>query len=145
MIRYFISVFSFYFFQSLFVIHRLQFSDGLSFTIVCIRRSLNVKEERFFFFCFIVVFHILKLVRTNINYIVLGTSTVIFLSMHLLLRMNVILDFICLASVDLRGARGKKYKMKNICSWWDSELTTLRFVVRASTCWTSLAWWKLSF
>ena len=36
----------------------------------------------------------------------------IILYMHLLLRMNVMLDFICMGSVDLRGAREKEKKLK---------------------------------
>ena len=46
-----------------------------------------------------------------------------FHSMHLLPRMNVMLDFICMGPADLPGARRKKQntKWKNSCSPWDSN------------------------
>ena len=52
----------------------------------------------------------LKLVHTNLNYCVLGTSAagiffqIIILSMHLLPRINVMVDFICMSSVHPQGA-----------------------------------------
>ena len=53
----------------------------------------------------------LKLVSTTFNYRVHVPPfffQMIILSMHLLSRMDVMLDFICMWSVDLRGARGKR-------------------------------------
>ena len=61
----------------------------------------------------------LKLERTYLNFRVLRASTAVFfffqiiiLFMHLLTLKNVILDFICMGLVDLRGARGN-WKAKN--------------------------------
>ena len=71
-----------------------------------------------------------NLLRTNLNNDVLGTSStpyffqMIISSMHLLSRMNVMLDFICMGSVDLQGAHGKakKYKMNKYCPQFSSNL-----------------------
>ena len=69
----------------------------------------------------LVVFRIyvtLKLERTNLNNSVLGTSTaaifsqMIILSMHLLPRINDMIDFICMGPVDLPGARRKRQNKK---------------------------------
>ena len=60
----------------------------------------------------------LKLVRTNLNYRVLGTSTaaiffqMIIFYMHLLHRMHVMLDFICMGPVELSGACRKRQNIK---------------------------------
>ena len=62
--------------------------------------------------------HSLKLARNNLKYRVQGTSTPLFFyqmiifSMHLLPRVNVMLDFIYMDSIDLLGARGKR-KIQN--------------------------------
>ena len=57
---------------------------------------------------------ILKLARPNINvYDAAILSKIIFLSMHLLLWMNVMLDFICMDFVEVWGTeREQKCKMK---------------------------------
>ena len=67
--------------------------------------------------CLLTSFY-LKLERTYLNYRALATTNDVapppfffqmtILSMHLLPRMNFMLDFICIGSVDLRGARGKR-------------------------------------
>ena len=71
-----------------------------------------------------------KLVRTLLKYCELGTSTTaIFLSNDhslyapIITRMNVLLDFICMAPADLPGARRKRKnaKWKKSCSHWDSN------------------------
>ena len=62
----------------------------------------------------------LKLVSTNLNYHVLGTSAAtiflsnVILSMHLLPPMNVMLDYICMGLVDLLEARWKGQNTKRI-------------------------------
>ena len=81
----------------------------------------------------------LKLVRTNLNYRVQGTSipppfffqmNVNF--MHLLRRMNVMLDFICMGSVDLQGllerVESKEIQNEKFLSTVGFEPTILRFV-----------------
>ena len=61
---------------------------------------------------------ILKLVRSNLNYRVLGTSIaaiffrMFILPMHILPRMNIMLDFICMGPVVLPGARRKRQNTK---------------------------------
>ena len=84
----------------------------------------------------------LKLVRTNLNYRkALGTSIaaiffqIIILSMHLLSRMNVMLDFIYMGPVDLPWAHRKwQYtKWKKFLTTVGLEPTTLRFLAWCST------------
>ena len=90
----------------------------------------------------------LKLVRTLLNYRVLGTtcsSAAIFLSNDYSLsfslciyipRMNIMLYFICMAPVDLPGARWKR-KMQN-----EKFLLTVGFelTVLRSEVWFSINW-----
>ena len=73
--------------------------------------------------------HNIKLYYTNLNYHVQCTRNfhrrhfyfkMIILSMHLLPRLNVMLDFICMEPVDLTGPT-TKYKMTNSCQQWDSN------------------------
>ena len=50
--------------------------------------------------------------RININYRLLRRRfRLVFLCMHLLLRMNVMLDLMCMDLVELRGARNKQNKI----------------------------------
>ena len=76
-----------------------------------------------FFFCYYLQFKLyllLKLVRTHINYQYPKPPyffKTIILSMHLFRRMNVMLDFLCIGSVELRRTRSKRnYKIKLVHS-----------------------------
>ena len=79
----------------------------------------------------------LKLVSTNINYHVLVLLPYFFEmtvpSMHPLPQMNVALTFICMGSVELWGACGKRKNSK----WNSYHNWTSKFVVRLSTDWAS--------
>ena len=66
----------------------------------------------------------------------------IILSMHLLPRINVMFDFICMDSVDMRGARGKR---KRITKWKilaHSETRIHNLEIRIQSYWASHDWWK---
>ena len=71
----------------------------------------------------------LKLVRTNLNYRWTTPQffkmTVLSTSMHLLPRMNAMLDFICVRPVELPGAQNK-LKLQNSCPQLESNLRHAR-------------------
>ena len=58
------------------------------------------------------------------SHVIGPTSRMIILTMYLLPRINVMLDFICMGSAELRGAT-KKLIIQNekFCPQWDSNST----------------------
>ena len=81
--------------------------------------------------------------RTHLNYMYRVTTTpispiFIFLSKHLLPQMNVMLDFICMDSVELQDHKGsEKIQKEKFFFIVGLQLTTLRFIVSTSTDWAS--------
>ena len=90
-------------------------NDLRHFLIKTVNRNLPKSARQSKFYICINVKFSFNLVRTNINYNVVRPPfffKMTILSMHLLLRMNVMLDCICMGSVDLPGSHGKQNKNK---------------------------------
>ena len=82
----------------------------------------------------------LKLAGIYLNNHVLGkfSSQIIILSLHLLHRMNVMLDCICMIqSIWKKRMESDKIQNEKVLPTVELEPTTLRFLVRASTDWAS--------
>ena len=94
----------------------------------------------------LILLYCLKLVRTPLNVFYFAAFKINFLSLCTYIpRMDVMLDFICMGTVDLSGVRRKlqntKWKFFHTAGL---EPSTLRLEVWCSTNWASRACWMLT-
>ena len=122
-----------FFCDSVYFVDFVQHQTSVPFIILSSHEYIYILYDK--------IFWTLKLVRTPF-----AAFKIIFLSMHLLPRMNVMLDFIWTPPVQLRGARNKWTLQKNLVHGTILSTNTTRPPDYKSTVITTrpqLAWYEM--